>query len=175
VSVIEFIKALFSPDDGFIDLRAIATDKGVTSAFIPASHPDRIHAFITKHSDKNVYFGVAARLTDKNGTLQNCGNVRALWVDIDFKDTPEVEARRALEAFRLPPSIIVRTGGGLHCYWLLDEPRNLQSEPQNFKAALRSLARALKADITAAEPARVLRLPGTRNIKYQPAPEVTIE
>lgn len=37
------------------------------------------------------------------------------------------------------------------------------------------MSRAAGGDLTAAEPARVLRVPGTRNFKYQPERDVAIE
>jgi hypothetical protein len=43
------------------------------------------------------------------------------------------------------------------------------------KELLRGLATALGADLQAAEPARILRLPGTLNYKYDPPREATVE
>jgi hypothetical protein len=69
----------------------------------------------------------------------------------------------------------VATGGGMHVYWLLDEPYDVQTDSERLKSILRRLATALKADISATDPARVLRLPATLNVKYEPAREVILE
>src|SRR5207249_3853780 len=45
----------------------------------------------------------------------------------------------------------------------------------NCRQLLRRLALAIAADITAAEPARVLRLPGTLNYKYDPPRQVVLD
>jgi hypothetical protein len=172
---VRFLRSLFHPGDGYVNFRAISRDKKISSLFIPTNEPERVHDFLKEHRDANIYFGVASRRSDRNGRLENCGTIRALWADIDFKDTPEPEAREAVERFALEPSVIVATGNGLHVYWLLDEPYDVQSDAERLKNILRRLATTLKADFNATDPARVLRLPGTLNIKYEPAREVILE
>lgn len=84
---------------------------------------------------RHVWFGVATRFgpLDKGqrGGVSDCQELTALWVDIDIagpnhKDSArlpdEATARVIMRAFPVPPSIIVTTGGGVHGYWLLDEP-----------------------------------------------------
>jgi hypothetical protein len=39
-----------------------------------------------------------------------------LFVDVDFKAIDEAEARERLARYPHPPSAIVASGGGLHCY-----------------------------------------------------------
>ncbi|HEU5103127.1 MAG TPA: hypothetical protein VFU22_29100 [Roseiflexaceae bacterium] len=68
------------------------------------------------------------------------------------------------------PSVTIDSGGGYHCYWLLDEPYVLDSP------AARERAKDLQAgwvalvggDNDAKDLSRVLRLPGTLSFKYQP-------
>ncbi len=97
----------------------------------------------------------------------NCSVIRSVFVDIDFKDTPEDKARRTLEDFPLKPSFIVNSGGGFHCYWLLTVPVVLVSPAEEFKALLRRVALSLGGDLNSAEPAHILRLPGTLNHKKE--------
>lgn len=84
------------------------------------------------------------------GSLGNCHELRALFVDIDFKMTPEVEARARLDRFLLKPSFVIANGGGLHCYWLLREPFDLPGESQKAKSYLRRLALHLGGDLNSA-------------------------
>ena len=65
------------------------------------------------------------------------------------------------------------SGGGAHAYWLLDKP--LTDLTGQARRLLRKLALKLGADISAAEPARMLRVPGTVNRKYQPVRQVVLQ
>ena len=68
------------------------------------------------------------------------------------------------------PSAMVNSGGGYHLYWLLKDPWVLSDEDQ--RAMARGLQRAwieqVGGDSSAKDLARVLRLPGTTNFKYNP-------
>jgi hypothetical protein len=90
---------------------------------------------------------------------------------------PGVEIRSRLDKFRLRPSALVLSGGGVHVYWWLHEPLDLRAQQgRDFaRLLLRSLATFLGADIKSAEPAHILRLPGTLNHKYAPARPVTLD
>jgi putative DNA primase/helicase len=91
--------------------------------------------------------------------------IRAVFIDIDFKDTPEDKARLALDSFPLRFSFLVNSGGGFHCYWALKEPVVIMPPAEEFKGLLRRTALALGGDLSSAEPAHILRLPGTFNHK----------
>lgn len=66
-----------------------------------------------------------------------------------------------------PPSIIVQSGGGLHCYWVLTESLTIarwEVLARRFKQVC--LATGLKIDPSCTgDAARLLRVPGTRNHK----------
>lgn len=171
----DFLAALHPHDGpGLIDLRALPSK---AQAFIRPGDIEAVERFIRAHADENLYVGVATRKSPDSGKLENCGLLHVLFIDIDFKDISEAEARVLLERFPFPPSIIVASGGGLHCYWLLKEPLNLQDpeERQNAYSLLKRLAGVLGGDKAAAEPAHILRIPGTRNFKYTPPRPVMIE
>ncbi len=158
---------LFTGCDGVVELRAFA-GKGrppVGRLFCAPADDAAIGAFAARHRDHDVYFGVAVRRDATGGTLQHCTCLGALFVDVDFKVTEEAEARARLARCRPAPSAIVHSGGGLHAYWRLREPLQLPDDAEIAKRQLRQLARALGGDLSAAEPARVLRLPGSANTK----------
>lgn len=169
----EFMAALFRPEDGFIELRALPSRARV---FVTPGFMYGIECFANEHLSEDVYFGVASRIDESSGALDNCSKLRALFVDIDFKTFPsEIEARKRLSTFPLKPSIVVRSGGGFHCYWRLVEPIDLKAGGKDkARELLRRLAIAVGGDLSAAEPARILRLPGTYNHKYQPTIEVKV-
>lgn len=88
--------------------------------------------------------------------------------DIDFKsvDADEVTVRQALRNARYRPSMLVRSGGGLHAYWRFKEPMATQPQRERIEASLRQLADAFGGDLQCCEVSRLMRLPGTSNTKY---------
>jgi len=172
VSREDFLRPLFEGAKGKIELRALAPDGRVVGVtFSDVGNGAWREGFLTQHASANIFFGVADR-KGASGKLENCLTVGALWVDIDFKTVPEDEARELAMAFAIPPSIALLSGGGAHLYWLLRE-RIAVGDPDLVRGLL-GLARALHADRTVAEPARVLRVPGTKNFKYDPPRDVVI-
>jgi hypothetical protein len=164
----QHFNSLFDGLTGYIELRALRHGQLVDREFVSVGDIEVVERFIERNIGNDSYFGVAERLDGTSGKLENCGRLTALFTDIDYKDIAEVEARQRLNGFAYPPSIIIASGGGLHCYWRLDEPLDLAHEAVRAKRVLRKLAAALNADMSAAEPARVLRVPGTFNYKYDP-------
>jgi hypothetical protein len=176
-----FLSRLFRTGDGWTELRAILSSepdlkRRTRRAFVPAGDLEAVESFVRLHGDYDLYVAVAARRSQENGRLANCGVLRAFFVDIDFKTTPETEARERLSRFVHPdPTLEVRSGNGLHLYWVLQEPVDLRTTAEDCKRRLIGTAQVLGGDLTSAEPAHVLRLPGTLNFKYNPPREVTLE
>jgi hypothetical protein len=169
-----FFQALFAPCDGMIELRAFPS---AARCFAVLGDGGRGGQFIVTHDAEDVYMGVATRRDVSGGSLANCQHLGALFTDVDFKTTPEANIRERLAHALLPPSAIVHSGGGLHCYWFLREPLVLPEEAPRAKLLLRRLAAYLGGDLAAAEPARILRVPGTWNRKpeYSPSRLVQLE
>lgn len=119
-----------------------------------------------------VFVGVVLR-GEKRGTAAACTSGKAAWVDIDFRDFKggEQEARERIASFPAQPSIVVQTGHGVHLYFLLRDA----AEPRVLCALSFRLAAALGGDHCWDAP-RVLRCPGTKNVKDPDAPiDVEIE
>jgi hypothetical protein len=92
----------------------------------------------------------------------------SLFLDLDFKILPRDRAQELLRDFPLIPSAIIASGGGWHVYWFLLAPILFPDGFERARSLLRRLAIRLEADLAAAEPARILRLPATMNRKYEP-------
>jgi len=113
----------------------------------------------------NIYYSACVRKRDaerwdKDSVLA----IPHFWVEIDFNETPETEAGKRISGFPLPPSAIIHSGGGLHCYWILREPE-LVDDPEPLEAVNRGLAEILGGD-SGADVTRLLRgafLPSERN------------
>jgi len=154
------------PAASFLELRFRRPDDPMRQAFIStrdiASVGARAAVLAQQH---DVYAGCAPR-GRRFGGADAIQRVHCLWADLDSQDALE-----RLAAFEPCPNIVVRSGspGCAHAWWVLNAPLR----PDHARVALRRLAHALGADMAAAEPARILRLPGTRNHKSDPPSPVT--
>ena len=167
VRVRDVIAALFDGCSGVLELRTKSSAGVVRATFVEPTNTDLIAAFVAAHRDDDVWFGVSTR-DGSGGALAHCEQVGALYVDVDGAPDEAID-------FPLPPSIVIQSGGGRHLYWLLKEAIDVQAETEALYSYLQRLSVALCGDPVAAEPARVLRLPGTWNQKYTPKRPVTIE
>lgn len=168
----DFLLAIWGEQIGVAELTVI--DKAGPRSF-PFTYPDSLETLlfaIPRHNGKsNVYVGVCLRKTQwpagERGKSKDALSSLAAWVDIDYKVTPREKALALVKPFKLSPSVIVKSGGGIHCYWLLREPAtgdDLLRVPLINKA----LATALEGDRQSTDLARILRVPGTLNLKYTP-------
>ena len=164
----DFLERFFRGTAFDINLRAISIgENGAKNVF--TKDMAVITEFVERNGDVELYFGCSTR--EGGGTKENCREAVSFWADLDFKETSELEARKRVSQFHLPPSIVINSGGGLHLYWFLTQP----AAAHDIELILKGLARAIGADKASAEIARVLRVPGTLNHKYQPPREVRIE
>ena len=126
------------------------------------------------------YFALASYASrDAGREATNTVQLQCLWVDLDFKQYTNREDADAdlvtLSEVVGPPSIVVDSGGGIHAYWVLRRPvPTAEWKPlaEAFQATWR--AHGVKSDPISADAARILRLPGTHNRKYDPPVEVSI-
>lgn len=73
------------------------------------------------------------------------------------------EQLRRLEAFPLPPSLIVKTRKSLHAYWLIK-----QASVADFRRVQKGLIAQFQGDKACVNESRVLRLPGFYHCKEEP-------
>jgi hypothetical protein len=120
---------------------------------------------------------------------RNATWLKALWFDIDIKPDDQTgkhytslkQALDALRAFRhkvgLPgPSALVDSGGGLHVYWISDQPLD-PAAWLPYADGLKALAltEGLLCDTgLTTDNVRLLRVPGTLNHKYDPPRRVAL-
>ena len=109
-------------------------------------------------------------------------------VDVDYEginDKKYLTQDAALEglakfcgALALPKPIVVSSGYGLHCYWVLSKPipsHTWEEVAEKFKLLAVKLDSKLAADTSRiSDSAGILRVPGTKNFKREPAKAVTI-
>lgn len=117
------------------------------------------------------------------GTEKHALGSSVLYADIDSYGDP-LDGMKLLNSYKLPPTLITSTGLGLHAYWLLDR---FYTDILELKSCNKYLATLLneqdstkivdntnKIVDSCFDMARVLRLPGTWNIKRDTPIQCTI-
>lgn len=127
----------------------------------------------------DVYMGVNPRV-GKEGTKKNVHWLAAFHAEVDYgqaghKKKPEYntydEALAGIKAFHIPPTIINHSGGGFHCYWVLNDPANVSKIGlDSLENINRALMAGVKADGGTHNINRILRVPGTFNFKLPQNP-----
>ena len=131
---------------------------------------------------RNLYFGVnpsreipaADDPANVRSRIETIAAINTLFAEFDAKDFTggKPAALAHVHGLGNAPSVIIDSGGGYHCYWLLADPFIIATD------ADRQRARALQAawvnhvgsDGGAKDLARVLRVPGTKNYKPEYGP-----
>ena len=119
--------------------------------------------------EQDVFYGVhptrAGRTAYERGRAEDIAAANCLYADYDDPD-----ALPRIESLQPAPQVIVASGRGFHAYWLLAEPVILSDDAtrRDWAEIQRWWVRHVGADPSACDLARVLRVPGTRNGKYDP-------
>lgn len=173
VNTYTFFETLYKGSAGVTNIRAISPGGKISrDSFHPCDDFSWLSDLLKNQND-NLFFGVATR-DGKGGKKENIVEIPTLWVDIDFKETPQREADERLADFPLEPSAIILSGGGYHIYWLLKEPADFKAIPA-VEDINKRLAAYFGGDLNATDASRILRVPYSLNHKYRPARQVTIQ
>jgi len=170
----EFLSILWGEDNHGVAELMTLDENGRTPGY-PYSYPSELDKLIedaNRFSGKvHVFMGVCLRRekwkTGSRGTKKNTLSSMCVWADIDFKETPREEALKKIKEFPLKPSIVVKSGGGVHLYWLLKEPAVGTDLESRIEGINKVFVNILGADRQSIDLARVLRIPGTLNLKKE--------
>lgn len=195
----EFFDALYStktPDE-YLAITAIKSGS-IHTEFYNDLTDGKLYSFMSEcdGTGYNVYFGVGLLdhiLPQGRGTKNDICAIPGLWVDIDIEGPNHKKNKlfkteqTALDVIKsrvgLAPSITVRTGGGLHLYFLFTALWFLHSEDeqvradrisQGFQTAIlreSQLRHGVTIDMTG-DITRILRVPETLNKKNRVKCEV---
>ena len=155
------------------------------------SHPAKLSTWVEATSpgqppnNGNVYFGVNPTSTRKGpgqrAKVSDVVAVNCLFAEFDAKDFGDSKERSLEHIKNLyptapDPSIIIDSGGGYHCYWLLNQPYTItnSNHREEIKRTQYAWVELVGGDQGAKDLARVLRVPGTTNHKYKPPRPVNI-
>lgn len=174
-----FLNSIFSNYfriyNGFIEIRIINPNEPVYQSFYPTI--DKLLTNFEKFVG-NTYFGVAPKETEE-GYKTAIKYITSLWVDVDFgsdghkkksKFETEKEALESINRFQIEPSIIVLSGYGFQCYWLLKEPYEI-TDTNQIEKILKSINESIGGDSGTHDITRILRLPSTLNTKVPDNPK----
>ncbi|MGO9627244.1 MAG: DUF5906 domain-containing protein [Steroidobacteraceae bacterium] len=164
VTPTEFLRAVM-PAAGCLTIVAInPLGKECFGRSVNAKNPGRADAFIEKYRGKqyNLYWSVnpTDKFVDKKPDKTDIESVGWLHVDID---DPSPEALDRLRNYRVPPTLIIFSGGGYQGFWKLREPQHANGNAERLEAYNQLLIRDLGGDKGTWNIDRVMRLPGTTN------------
>ena len=131
-------------------------------------------------ASEDIYFGVhpssVAKGPKEATEISDIQAINCLYADIDSHDYEGKEQAAAhVKSLQPKPSVVIDSGGGYHCYWLLKEPFELNTSLKRDIASRvqRQWVMHVGGDLAVHDIARILRLPGTLNYKYTPPRDVT--
>jgi hypothetical protein len=165
----EFFSTLFEYAEGLLEIRLLP---GGERMFIELSDASRRAQYCKQHISTNIFFGVGTR-DGHAGAKENIVSIPCLYCDVDFKLTPPETFKKNFAGFDVPVTACVESGFGLHLYWKLKEPLTKADIP-TLEAVNKRIAAQLGGDPGSTDAARVLRVPGTFNHKYNPPSPVKL-
>lgn len=155
--------------------------------------PAKLHHIPTGWAEQNVYFGVhpcrEIPPTNSKGETTAKAFVRSqvdylaalncIFAEYDAKAWRGGKAAILAHLATFPqdkgwpyPSAIVDSGGGYHCYWLLEKTVTITDDNrEHLKRLQAAWVQLVGADPDAKDLARVLRIPGTLNVKPDYGPD----
>lgn len=161
-----FMAAVFDPHD-WIEVRLLPS--GV-SKWLQLADADAACSVIRwavelntrEHDPQNVYAGANPRVDDGTKGNDSVPLARCVFADFDGGATV-TDALQRIAAAGLPePAIVIASGGGVHVYWLLAEPI---TDMAAWTATMKGIIAAVSSDKSIHNPERIMRVPGTRNVK----------
>jgi putative DNA primase/helicase len=185
--VLYFLEMLYRNIAGYWFILWTKQDKRAYS--FPIENRREISAKALSLSEKmDVYFGIGVHSQKpprgQRGASETVTSIPGFWMDIDVKDSGHKktglpssidEALDFLKSLSKQPSLIVNSGGGLHTYWLFEEPYRIididhreecHNISKNFQDSIIAEGKKHGWNLdNTSDLARILRLPGTWNWK----------
>lgn len=162
-SVLCFLRLLHPIDACYTEFRWIgpgrqAAQRFVLSPGLTETGLQTLHRTLDGRAD--VYFGVIPRRREQGTANAIAPAATAVWCDYDDAST--------LPVLPLAPSAVVETSPHKYqIFWLIDRA---MADLGHLEHLNRTIARQVGGDLTACDRARVLRLPGFQNLKYESRP-----
>lgn len=183
-AALAFLNVLFGECDGALNLCTLRNNAGGAGAQITSGDTEALKKFIIKGDQRGwgTYVCVSTMLSTKHHhSKESINEIPALHIDIDLKDLAldnKEDVIKKLKGLRLPPSILVDSGNGIHAYWKFKEaialgPNDIERIEdvyeiiERIESALKLLCDLVGGDQKVTQPSAVMRLPGTFNTKNE--------
>jgi len=163
-------------------LTALGNGPPISATFSPST-TDALKSWIETQSQagRDIYFrcAFANKCTGIDESMQDedVTAVNLLWCDIDLKGKNKLEKTSVLSHVKkklgaLQPSCINDSGNGFHLFWQLGTTIKIGQgfALNDLSMRLYGLAKRLGGDTKCRNPSRLLRLPGTWNVKDKSKP-----
>lgn len=154
----DFLETIYGGGAGYATL-VTKDGRGVPTVQKFYSYPDEIDemlAYVEAHKGEDVYYSPILYYEERR-IRENAKTVSVIYSDADTCNPSN---------FRIQPSISVETSKDRwHCYWVLDG----EQDPQRVALIAKQIAYAHRdqgCDISGWNPTKLLRVPGTSNLKY---------
>lgn len=162
IPVEQFINAMFNANET-VNLRVFDDRKGGVfkgqKLSVKAGRLDNIMSVLKEHNKQNrgIFFVV-----NSGGNADNeINKINAQFMEMDEGSFEEQWEK--INAFPLPPSLVVKTRKSLHCYWLVSN-----GSVAKFRNIQQALVKQFDGDKTCVNESRVLRLPNFYHCKQEP-------
>ncbi len=155
-----FFHHLFDGGEGFICVASKSSRMKQEFFHFPSQTTDAAqHALRRNRAGEDVYVCVHL-LTREERKKEWAGSVHTLWADGDGAQIPE--------GFPEPTLVVESSPGRHHYYWRLTEAIT----PARAETLNRKIAEKIGADLSGWDMTQLLRVPGTKNHKYNPPAKV---
>lgn len=192
IGPLEYLQLVYPNSPGWLVIsHHIPGQEGLISTSIEATNLELVAKTLTRITQQHeVWMGVCPQSERPAGNARGGASttlsIPGLWLDVDFgaaghadKALPyppdDESAIKAIRRFKLPPTLIIHSGGGLYPWWLFHTQWIFESQDDRERA--KDLSRRFhqtmidewqglgwKLDNTG-DLARILRVPGTVNRK----------
>ena len=164
----DVLNALFNPNEK-VCLRVFADRKGDPFSgqkySCEAAKFNNYKDTLKKHNEANRGIFYVVNLGGDND--KDIIRINAQFVEMDEGTFEEQQAK--IDAFALPPSMIIRTRKSLHTYWFMKD-----AKVEKFRVIQKGLVKHFHGDPACVNESRVMRLPGFNHCKQEPVEVVCI-
>lgn len=162
ISAQDVINAIFHPDDTvclrIFDDRKEGIFTGAKMS-VEAGKFFAVESTLKEHNQKN--HGIFFVVNSGGQTDDSITRINAQFVEMDDKTFEEQQT--LIDAFPLPPSMVIRTRKSLHTYWFVKE-----AKVSLFRPIQKALVQHFSGDPACVNESRVMRLPGFYHCKKEP-------
>lgn len=167
----DYLKHLFDySTDGYLQVMNIGNDKSININNVSDKSIENVVNKVLARNNKDAYISINTTYIPWR-EVKNIRQFRALYIDLDLKDYPKVQAVYDVyilaDQGKIPlPTMVIDSGRGIHLYWRIENaPFQAMYTWQELEDYLYYNLKHLGADIKATDAVRLLRIPSSINTK----------